>query len=298
MTHLATEGNELYEQGWNQGSYIPCSELPETLKQAFIASGPGLIGDFKGQLSDSRNIAIVISQTCDITANSSHEPAIEFILARRPRNSRRHSPGQFNLNGQSSRYWEFQIDDIWHKAQATKICFVSKTGLLNATRDYRMQPRSLCPNQKLILARWRANRYYRTPLPSSFEEKIKPLCSQGLLDVNLSGCSSLYLNLDPLTEAEAYKIRLFGLQHISGTADTYRELASSVETILEVINHTDGLSCNYLTGEDSNHAIFNQIEPAMRRTELTIHIRDYFTRWNLDYISIREEDLSGLDDYD
>jgi hypothetical protein len=82
---------KLYEKGWKQGAYISCSELlSEVLRNDCWASNKDLHNDLTNQLSDSRNVLILLTQACDIASPCSIEPTLEFVIARRPRQNQSH----------------------------------------------------------------------------------------------------------------------------------------------------------------------------------------------------------------
>ena len=283
-------GSQLYEKGWKQGAYIKCTDLSDALREACWAGSPSLANDIVKELSETRNTLILLTQACDIAASCNNEPTLEFVIARRPNKKR--PPYSLNLDARSSRYLELEINDSWHKAEASKIIHIPKHILFKESDN--LQPAHLTDQDVEILARWRANRYMRVALPDTFNNKIKPLIDQGLFDDGLEHAGGLYLNLEPFSESEHYIVRLFALHRQGSSEETFSELFDKMESILSTFNEVDGLTCPFIEGE--NTSFFEAITPAMRRHELTIDLRDHFVRWNFDYISLKDGDSNRIDE--
>lgn len=280
-------GSLLHELGWQQGAYIACSDLSDSIQKNCRGASQELKAE---QLSDSRNVLILLSQACDIVAPCELEPTLEFVIARRPR--KKTTPYSGNLNAYSTRFLELKLkDDNWYKAEAAKILHVSKQIFYEEIKQINLKPLYITEIDLEVLARWRANRYMRKALPDAFIGKIRPLLNQGIFDAGLEEAGSLYLQLEPFDESEHYVVRLFAVQKRGSSADDYEPLSEKMENILEEINEIRGLTCPYIEGED------NQLfEDVMRRNELTIGLQDHFVRWNLDYISLGKNDSEGIED--
>lgn len=283
-------GSQLYEKGWKQGAYIQCTDLSDALREACWAGSPSLANDIVKELSETRNMLILLTQACDIAASCNNEPTLEFVIARRPKKKR--PPYSLNLDARSSRYLELEINDTWYKAEASKIVHIPKHSLFKESDN--LQPTHLTDQDVEILARWRANRYMRVALPDTFNNKIKLLIDQGLFDDGLEHAGGLYLNLEPFSESEHYIVRLFALHRQGSSEETFSELFDKMESILNAFNEIDGLTCPFIEGE--NTSFFEAITPAMRRHELTIDLRDHFVRWNFDYISLKDGDSNRIDE--
>lgn len=281
-------GSQLYEKGWKQGAYIDCTDLSDDLRKACWPGSPKL--NLAKELSETRNLLILLTQACDIAASCNNEPTLEFVIARRPRKKK--PPHSLNLDARSSRYLELEINDYWYKAEASKIVHIPKQIILEECNN--LHPLHLSDQDVEILARWRANRYMRVALPDTFNNKIKPLIDQGLFDDGLEHAGGLYLHLEPFAESEQYIVRLFALQRQGSSEETFSALFDKMESILSALNEVEGLSCPFIKGE--NTSFFEAIMPAMRRYELSIDLRDHFVRWNFDYISLKDGDSNGIDE--
>lgn len=290
MENIPSIGSQLYEKGWKQGAYLTCSELSETLRKACWAGNPNLANNLAKELGESRNVLILLSQGCDIAAPCNNEPTLEFVIARRPK--KKSNPHPLNLDARSSRFLELELSGIWHKAEASKILHISKQILFE--EGSKLQLSRLNDQDLEVLVRWRANRYMRIALPDAFVNKINLLISDGKFDSGLDHAGGLYLQLDPFSESDQYIVRLFALHRRGSPIETFEPLFNKMESILEAINETEGLSCPFIDGE--NISIFEEVFPAMRRNEVSIELRDHFVRWNFDYISLKAQDSPGIDD--
>ncbi len=284
-------GSQLFDKGWKQGAYIECSDLSDILRDHCWASSQSLNHSLNKELTEKRNILILLSQACDIAAFcDNNEPMLEFVIARRPKKHK--VPHSLNQNAHSSRYLELKINNYWYKAEALKIIQISKAKVFE--EGDRLQPACLSELDVEILARWRANRYMRVGLPNAFNNKIKPLIQQGIFDIGLEHAGGLYINLDPFEESNEYLVRLFAMQRQNSSEDTFNSLYEKMFSILEALNLIDGLICPFIEGESTE--VFEEIMPAMRRHEITIALRDHFVRWNFDYLSLKAGDSSGIDE--
>lgn len=283
-------GSLLHEQGWRQGAYIACSNLSEKI----LANCRGASQELEAkQLSDPRNVLILLSQACDIVASCNKESTLEFVIARRPK--KKSAPHGANLDARSSRFLELKLNyDNWYKAEAAKIIHVPKQIFYEEVKQQTQTPLHLDEHDIEVLARWRANRYMRIALPDSFVNKINPLIRDGLFDSGLDHAGGLYLQLDPYSESDEYIVRLFALHRRGSPIETFEPLFNKMETILEAINEITGLSCPFIAGE--NISFYEEVFPAMRRNEVSIELRDHFVRWNFDYISLKTQDSPGIDD--
>lgn len=281
---------QLYENGWKQGAYIACTDLSETLRESCWAGSPNLASNLVNQLSETRNTLILLTQACDIVASSGHEPTLEFVIARRPKKKK--APHFLNQDARSSRYLELEINGVWYKAEASKIVHIPKETFFTETAN--IVSSCLADQDIEVLARWRANRYMRIALPDEFIKKISPLVDKGLFESGLEQAGGLYINLDPFSKSAQYTVRLFALHRQGSSEKNFSELFNKMELLLSAFNDVDGLTCPYIEGE--NNPFFEEITPAMRRSELTIALRDHFVRWNFDYISLKDGDSSGIDE--
>jgi len=284
-------GSELFNQGWVQGTYLFCKDLPDDFSQFCWASSKALSEELQKQLSNSRSALILLSQNCDIAAKYKNETTLEFVIARKQRGSTPKDPYFLNLDAKSTRYLELKLsDNFWYKAEASKILQIDKQDFLN---QITLHPEKLAKSSCETLARWRANRYLRVALPDSFNEKISPLIANKIFDEGLEHAGSLYLNLDSYEESENYIVRLFALHRQGSPAKTYDTLAEKMEQIIESIHAIEGLHCPYL--EDETNEVFETVYPAMRRSEVNIDLLDQFVRWNFDSISLSDNDHEGID---
>ena len=287
-------GSELFNQGWVQGTYLFCKDLPDDFSQFCWASSKALSEELQKQLSNPRSALILLSQNCDITAKYKDETTLEFVIARKQRGNTPKDPYFLNLDAKSNRYLELKLsDNFWYKAEASKILQIDKQDFLSQITENTIQPKQLAKSSCETLARWRANRYMRVALPDNFNIKIRPLIENKAFDEGLDHAGSLYLNLDGYEESENYTVRLFALHRQGSAAETYDALLEKMEHILEGIHAIEGLNCPYL--EDETNEIFEVVYPAMRRSEVNIDLLDHFVRWNFDSISLSDGDHEGID---
>lgn len=292
MENISSIGGQLYENGWKQGAYIACSKLSDNLRNACWAGNPSLENSLFNQLCESRNVLILLTQACDIAAHCSSEPALEFVIARRPK--KKSKPHFLNRDARSSRFLELELNGVWHKAEAYKIVHIPKQIIFEEANKIDLLPSCLDDKDVEVLARWRANRYMRIALPDAFNDKIKPLVDSGLFDDKLDHAGGLYLHLDTFLESDQYIVRLFALHRRGSPNETFDALYNKAQSILEAINEVNGLTCPFIEGE--NVSVFEEVMPAMRRHEVSIELRDHFVRWNFDYISLRVDDSIGIDE--
>jgi len=285
-------GIELFNKHWVQGAYLFCESLPPDFFQYYWPSNKALSLDLEKQLADKRNVLILLSQNCDIAAQL--ETTLEFVFARRKKGSKAKSAYFPNLDAKSTRFLELKLSDgFWYKAEASKILQIDKQDFLNQITTPVLQPEQLAKSSCETLARWRANRYMRVALPDSFNNKIRPLIENKVFDAGLEHAGSLYLNLDSYEESENYTVRLFALHRQDSPEETYQALSEKMEQILENIHAIDGLHCPYL--EEETNEVFEEVFPAMRRSEVNIDLLDNFVRWNFDSISLSDDDHEGID---
>ena len=193
--------SESKTHNWRQGRIVSES-VAERIK--------GL--DFRlADLVGDDDLFIVASQDCDICcASYEEEPSCEVVLARRVSDD---SENGNWLHGKHPRRLQIRIERgrtrCLYELRITERLSLPRTFLAEA-KD---QPRdSLSAHDLEVFRRWLGRRYYRSALPTEFNERCQPAQSFVAEKLRKYGrlITSIYLQLDPrydeLDPSQSYRV--------------------------------------------------------------------------------------------
>lgn len=272
---------------WVQGSYFPYRELGEEIKIDLKASMPKGHKDRAQKIKDL-SLVVVVSQDCDILRPSETEPFYQFVIAQ-PENS----PHESNLSIRSTRYLVLDINGSAYKLIAFKPCFLSKSFVEKNARQFPTAIR-LQDNQIRILKQWMALRFSRQALPENFENRISPLRNMIVARGNLP--VEFYLHLNTVDDAEYFKVVLIAVESIYDPLEGKKITAGIEANIFDLMDRIVAF-CDRAEGLEFDHEWHDEEDNGggvllFRREDTSLSVLDNYKRWNLDFLSIEEEDFT------
>lgn len=214
--------------GWQQGAIAPASLIDELRQQGILAVDVG-----------PSDIAIVISQDCDVVCTSfALEPTVEFLIAR-PASMR-----DGNLHrGKNPRRLQFDLGDRTLEIRcAERLVFDRKILARHAPEKGTALPLTVAA----LLPEWVAKRYTRAALPDALVERMREAAKSlgKILSKDGEFVSALFLLIEPdaeLTEGESYEIELTILAPDEVLADEatgirLRDVEEAADRILSNLN--------------------------------------------------------------
>ncbi|MEH6637677.1 MAG: hypothetical protein V7717_00230 [Porticoccaceae bacterium] len=258
------------EVEWTQGSYFKFSHLSEETKAQFKEGIPG-----QGRIRGT-SLIVVISQDCDIQASSGVEFYVQLMVAERV-----NSTPPLNYHARSSRFLALDIGGAIFKLKALKICFFPKEAFFEC-KESSQNRGEFDFEQKELLRRWLAQRYNRAALPDSFNRRIS-----GVIDLLPNQKVDLYLRLDSEVENEdCYAVAIIAVPYKGANIDAKGqvELFKDMELLEIAINNQGGLTFDRDWLDEKYYTL------VMTRSDTPLEVLDEFKRWNLDYISYKDDD--------
>jgi hypothetical protein len=245
--------------GWRQGSV-----LAGDLALALIPS-----------LEDDQ-VVVIVSQDCDLTHDSLDvEPTFEVLVARPVAAAR----PEFE-HGKSPRRLHIPVGERWFECSMQQRHVLPRAELLNHTPSAQIV---VAGRERRLLAKWMGLRYARRAFPTEFNDRVqarrkrveraKKACSM------LSGIF-LHLEHQELPPEEPYQIILVGLIPSVGDAsnpDQARrtQAEEKLDQLRQALNACPGI-------EVVDHSLKSH-------REMTVHDLDLLDRWDMDYLSDRED---------
>jgi hypothetical protein len=259
---------------WHQCDHFKFSDASEDIKLKLKKSIPNPKASIKNSA-----LIFLISQDCDLCAKIEHEPYLEFLVAEIET-----KPAEYNGNSRSSRYLNIEIEGTTYKLKATKQCFLPKP-VLDEGNPFSLLGSNLDESQARLIKRWLAQRYSRKGLPDTFNHKVKDIIAN-LHNIKVD----LYLRFENESEGlDLYRIAIISIPY----ADANLNAEDSQKLNKEIVNFYDQLESIEGIEIDSEWLDDNECTPVIDRSEVTLSLLDKFSRWNLDYISYREEDFKA-----
>lgn len=180
-------GTQLRAAGWRQGSVV----------QGEILSTLGF---------SECDLAVVVSQDCDVVQSVDVEPDVELILGRR-----RDAPRPDCRFGRNPRELDLEI-----VGRTGAVTFRIRERVMASKEHlaaHRPAPVALVPRDMALLAKWIARRYTRPAWPDAFNERLRAVDDR-LERLFKSGAgvpiTSILLRLEPeddeLAEGEPYRL--------------------------------------------------------------------------------------------
>lgn len=291
-------GANLIELGLRQGSYIRCSDLPDTYREHLPETRP--LERHRKKPIPSNAVLAVMSQDCDIAAKNDSEPAIELSLFKpvKPKDESFKKGQQF---AQSTRHLTIYIEDNPYSAYVWHTVWISKEEaleLLNGIEIFELKEK-----EKRALVQWRSLRYCRAAFPDNFNTELLPILnnyreqvferSQYIIDVLIS--------LNSYQEEEEYLFSLIAIVLDETPDKDQHEIRTTLENLVDELDRVNHFYSCYLNecsidGDkdiDLEHCIEAQ---GVLFKESEISLRNFlsYKKINLDYISIKkDEPISG-----
>ena len=245
------------EQGWRQGSV-----LPRELGLMLIPDPPSLGVD---------DIAVVVSQDCDVTNSSlMSEPTVEVIIGRPVR-----SEDGGLKHGRNPRRIQFPTSAVDYEASVHERFVLDRAHL----RDRRPDETTLDPATVRSLASWLARRYDRVAFPTAFNDRLKPRRKTVFRELKRCGVlSAVYLLMSPeeLDQESDYVIGVCGSVTREHDNSTDRETAvKALDKLCVELGKCVGIVV-------TDHEVRSE-------SEITLDDLRFFRRWDVDYLSERAD---------
>lgn len=240
----------------------------------------------ESKISDTA-LFLIISQNCDIAArNDEHDSAIELIVCKLLKEKNVYAGNQF---AHSSRKLQFLLNGKWYEANTEYLITVEKSDLLSIieqnTANFRLHV--LEKEYQISVPIWRANRYYRTGLPDTFNAMLGPVLSQHMTHVESAASvnnvdfksyiRAMYVKVDTMEEVETYSFEFFALLRDSVPDNVMCEIQEAVEIMADELVSKSGFA-------DTSSMY------ADRDTSTTVSYLNDFLRLNLDHHSLSQGD--------
>lgn len=276
----------LHDKKLIQASCFFASHIPKSIRLQWSDSFPKAEHRLQeSKLKDSA-IFLVLSQNCDIACrNDVNDSAIELAICKKIK-ERDVFPG--NSFVKSVRKLHFHAKGNWYEANVDYILTVKKAELLEQIQN--------TPSLALIqlnsefakcIPVWRANRYLRSALPDSFNDKLERVLTKHILNIEKiaesnqlefsSYIRAFYIYVDPIDEAETYSFEFFALLRDDISDKTFTALQDSIELMAEDLV------------ADSGYVDISDIYTG-RENNTTVAYLTRLTRLNLDHSSLSADD--------
>ena len=233
-------------------------------------------------------LCVILSQNCDIAcSDDALDDCLEIALCQAIKPQDVYPGNQFV---KSVRKFQFTFENNNYEASVDYIVTVKKQRLMeimNANTNFHIS--QLDKDYKLALPFWRANRYFRSALPDSFNDKLSQILNKYIIElVNCetsylqeydfpSFIKGFYLNLDSMEEKEYYEFEFFFLLRDEITdklKSTIQDIVESFATeLVEIANYKD-ISNIYADTE----------------TNTSVKYLTNLIRFNVDYYSLSKGD--------
>ncbi|MFU8545578.1 hypothetical protein ACUIJ2_00345 [Acinetobacter junii] len=248
----------------------------------------------KHQKTKDGTLCVVLSQNCDIAcSNDSLDDCVEIALCQKIKPQQVFQGNQFT---KSVRKFQFKFQDFDYEANVDYIVTVEKQKLIEIIDEKTdLNIFQLDKDFKIALPFWRANRYFRSALPDSFNEKLYKILDKYISELEGIATNELpeydfssfikgfYLNLDSMEEREFYQFEFFFLLRDEVTSElqsTIQEIAERfAEELVELSGYED-LSSMYADTE----------------TNTSVKYLTNLIRFNVDSYSLKKGDADFVVD--
>jgi hypothetical protein len=249
-----------------------------------IDSAPALCELMLDEHKNDDQIFIAVTHDCSVISSSlENEPYLVYLAAKRIEQEH----GLF-VNARNIRRLHLQVETVdgvhWYEVSMAARGFIARDTIVDCALDGRF---NLSDESVSVLKRWLANRYISQTFPDKFNQLTShlvkdsraPLIRAFGSDIG-KACNSIFLSLDPesidIPEGESYKVLVVLLFRDERAVEVCREgmgaFADEVKSMLVSIDGLDPVEVYALAESD---ATYSQI------------VR--MSRWQLDYVSIRDD---------
>ncbi|EXR29905.1 hypothetical protein ACT4YA_10275 [Acinetobacter baumannii] len=246
----------------------------------------------KTQKTKDGTLCVVLSQNCDIACqNDTLDDCIEIVLCQGIKPKQVFAGNQFT---KSVRKFQFKFQLVDYEASVDFIVTVNKQRLMEIIEEKKnLEIFQLDKDFKLALPFWRANRYFRSALPDSFNEKLYQILDGYISQLEEVAANSLpqydfssfikgfYLNLDSMEEKESYQFEFFFLLR----DEVSSELQSTIQNIVE--NFAEELVA--ISGYEDVSSIYADTE-----TNTSVKYLTSLIRFNVDSYSLKKGDTDFI----
>lgn len=255
------------------------------LGRVFTAgSAPTLVNLIPDKHKDDDSIYVAVTHDCSIINPClSSEPYVEYLSARPIASENGHF-----VNARNIRRLHFQIEvngsPTWYEASMSFRGFIDRQSIETCAPD---EDYTLTNQSCLVLKRWLSNRYVSQTFPDRFNDLTSHLVANSKAPLIKAfnteigkACHSIFISLTPddqdLPPEESYELTVLLLFREDIAIDIGRPaLAEFGDRIKETLSSTRGLepiNVFALTDADATYAQIVKM-----------------TRWQLDYVSLKDD---------
>lgn len=294
MTELSCGQQLFHNKKLEQASCFFIDLVEEDDRKDWLDSLPKK--DLRGKTQKTKNgiLCVVLSQNCDIACNNDNlDDCIEIVLCQQIKPKQVFHGNQFT---KSVRKFQFKFQELDYEASADYVVTIKKQRLMEIIDEKKgLEIFQLNKDFKLALPFWRANRYFRSALPDSFNEKLYQILDKYICELEEVATDSLpkydfssfikgfYLNLDSMEERDFYQFEFFFLLR----DEVSNELQSAIQDIVE-----------RFAEELVEIAGYEDVSSMYADTETNTNVK-YLTsliRFNVDSYSLRKGDADFVVD--
>lgn len=240
MTELSCGQQLFHNKKLEQASCFFIDLIEEGDRKDWLDSLPKKDLRDKTQKTKNGTLCVVLSQNCDIACNQDDlDDCIEIAFCQKIKPKQVFHGNQFT---KSVRKFQFKFQELDYEASVDYIVTVKKQKLMEIINEKTdLNIFQLDKDFKLALPFWRANRYFRSALPDSFNEKLYRILDKYIFELEDVATNSLpqydfssfikgfYLNLDSMEERDFYQFEFFFLLR----DEVSNELQSAIQDIVE-----------------------------------------------------------------
>lgn len=288
MTELSCGQQLFHNKKLEQASCFFIDLIEQSDRIEWLDSLPKKDLRTKTKKTKDGTLCVILSQNCDIACNRDDlDDCIEIAICQNINPRQVHSGNQFT---KSVRKFQFKFQGNDYEASVDYIVTVKKQSLMKIISEKTdLNIFQLDKDFKLALPFWRANRYFRSALPDSFNEKLYQILDKYISELEGVATNELphygfssfikgfYLNLDSMEERDFYQFEFFFLLRDEVTSELQSTIQEIVERFAEELVE--------LSGYEDRSSMYADTE-----TNTNVKYLTSLIRFNVDSYSLKKGD--------
>lgn len=294
MTELSCGQQLFHNKKLEQASCFFIDLIEQSDRIEWLDSLPKKDLRSKTKKTKDGTLCVILSQNCDIACSRDDlDDCIEIAFCQKINPKQVHSGNQFT---KSVRKFQFKFQGNNYEASVDYIATVKKQSLMKIIDEKTdLNIFQLDKDFKLALPFWRANRYFRSALPDSFNGKLSQILDKYIAELESVAANELpeydfssfikgfYLNLDSMEEKEFYQFEFFFLLRDEVTSELQSTIQEIVERFAEEFAE--------LSGYEDHSSMYADTE-----TNTNVKYLTSLIRFNVDSYSLKKGDADFVVD--